>query len=288
VRPDKHPQALQPQDVVLTIFGAYVRGPGDTVWSGGLVTLLGEMGFSAESARAALARLAARDLLARHREGRLVYYALSPRGHELLADGDRRIFSFARTRPGTDVWTVLWHAIPEDRRVERSRLASRLRFLGFGSVQDATWVAARDREQEARLLARELGIEPYTSVLVGRMSRGLPPVALVAQAWDLAAVARRYEAFVDEYGPLRRARDARALDARDAFVARTLLLHRFRAFPAADPELGEGDGLGPLRAQVLTTFDEVYAALEPRASAHFGAVARPHRGEWSARDRAAM
>jgi hypothetical protein len=33
-------EPLQPQDLVITLLGTYVRPFGDTVWSGGLVSLL--------------------------------------------------------------------------------------------------------------------------------------------------------------------------------------------------------------------------------------------------------
>ncbi|MCW2997957.1 MAG: transcriptional regulator, PaaX family, partial [Solirubrobacterales bacterium] len=202
--------------------------------------------------------------------------SMTSRADELMAEGDRRIFSFGRTAPATDIWTVLWHAIPETRRVERSRFASRLRFLGFGSVQDATWVAARNREQEVLLLLRELDIEAYASVLVGRLSRGLPPVALVAQAWDLEAVKRAYEAFVDEFGVYRTAKGRKGLTPERAFVIRTLLLHRFRGFPFADPELPESiSDAHELRGRVVETFDDAYAGLAGPAEHHFRAVAQP-------------
>jgi phenylacetic acid degradation operon negative regulatory protein len=269
---DAQGEALQPQDLVLTIFGAHVRHR-EMVWSGGMVEILSDLGFSTEAARAALSRLAGRDLLARHKDGRLVFYTSTARAESLLADGDRRIFSFGRT-PSSDVWTVLWHAIPEDRRVERARFASQLRFLGFGSLQDATWVAARDREPDVRLLTRELDIEAYTSVFVGRMSGDLPPAPLIAQAWDLDGVAERYRAFIDVYGPLRKAKARRALDARNAFITRIVMLHRFRAFPSSDPELPSGaDGISDLRTRMVATFDEVYAGLEAAAVEYFDATA---------------
>lgn len=202
---------MQPQDLALTILGAHVREPGALVWSGGMVEILGEFGFSTEAARAALSRLAVRGLLERHRHGRRVSYSLTPRADELLAEGDRRIFSFGRGENGDGMWTVFWHAIHKDRRVERSRLASRLRFLGFGSVQDATWLAAADRERDVVPLVRALGAEPYCTVIVGRLSPELAPAAAVAQAWDLDAVERRYEEFLAEYGPTgRRRRGARS------------------------------------------------------------------------------
>jgi len=134
-------EPLQPQDLVITLLGTYVRPFARQVWSGGLVTLLAEFGFSDGAARAALTRLVRRDLIARVRAGRLVHYRLTPRCERLLIEGDGRIFSLGRLPAGAGPWTVLWHAIPEDRRLERTRLGRRLRFLGFGSAQDSVWVA---------------------------------------------------------------------------------------------------------------------------------------------------
>jgi phenylacetic acid degradation operon negative regulatory protein len=269
-------EGLQPQDLGLTIFGAHVRRPGQTVWSGGMVEILESLDFTTGSARAALARLVNRDLLARTRVGRRAFYSLTNRAEALLAEGDRRIFTFGRVDPGVELWTVLWHAIPENQRVQRARFASRLRFLGFGSVQDATWVAARDREREVRLLLRQLGIEPYTSVMVGHMSPELPPVALVAQAWRLDEARLRYEAFLAEFEGLQRDRARAQLSAAEAFRSRTLMLHRFRRFPFMDPELPRAvDEVRDLRTRAVACFDDVYAALEPAASEYFWRVVQP-------------
>ncbi|EHN12961.1 Phenylacetic acid degradation operon negative regulatory protein PaaX [Patulibacter medicamentivorans] len=269
---------LQPQDLVLTILGAHLRDPRATVWSGGAVELLTEFGFSIEAARAALARLAGRGLLARHKQGRLAFYSLTNRADELLSDGDRRIFGFGRAARANDLWTIVWHAMPEAERVARSRLASRLRFLGFGSVQDSTWIAARDREPEATALLRSLGIESFASVFVGRLSRGLSPTAIVAQAWDLDAVDRQYRAFIDAYAPFRAAEQQAALTPREAFLIRTAMLHRFRFFPALDPELPpEVDAVGELREDVVALFDALYEGLAEAADAHFHGVAQQER-----------
>jgi phenylacetic acid degradation operon negative regulatory protein len=269
-------EGLQPQDLGLTIFGAHVRRPGQTVWSGGMVEILESLDFTTGSARAALARLVNRDLLARTRVGRRAFYSLTNRAEALLAEGDRRIFTFGRVDPGVELWTVLWHAIPENQRVQRARFASRLRFLGFGSVQDATWVAARDREREVRLLLRQLGIEPYTSVMVGHMSPELPPIALVAQAWRLDETRLRYEAFLAEFAGLQRERARARLSPAQAFRSRTLMLHRFRRFPFMDPELPRAvDEVRDLRTRAVACFDDVYAALEPAASEYFWRVVQP-------------
>jgi phenylacetic acid degradation operon negative regulatory protein len=267
---------LQPQDLVLTIFGAHVRRPGPKVWSGGMVEILEGLDFTTGSARAALARLVNRDLLARTREGRLAFYSPTARTNALLSAGDRRIFTFGRGATEAELWTVLWHAIPEDQRVSRARFASGLRFLGFGTVQDATWVAAHDREPDVRLLLDELDIKSYVSIMVGHMSLEVPPVALVAQAWKLDDARERYQAFLSEFSQLSSAAARKRLSSAEAFRSRILLLHRFRSFPFIDPELPRSiDTLRDLRARVVATFDEVYEALEPRATEYFWQIVLP-------------
>jgi phenylacetic acid degradation operon negative regulatory protein len=269
-------QGLQPQDLVLTIFGAHVRRPGQRVWSGGMVEILESMDFTTGAARAALARLVNRDLLARMRDGRRAFYSVTQRANALLSEGDERIFSFGRTEPAVELWTVLWHAIPEGQRVSRSRLASRLRFLGFGAVQDATWVAARNREHEVRLLLHQLDITRYASLIVGHMSPDVPPVALVAQAWRLDHARERYAAFLSEFDGLRKPSVRNRLSSAEVFRNRILLLHRFRSFPSMDPELPKQiDSVRDVRSRAVACFDEAYAVLEPRATEYFWQTVDP-------------
>jgi phenylacetic acid degradation operon negative regulatory protein len=262
------------QDLTVTILGSHLRRAGGRVWSGGMVKLIVEFGFSAEAARAALSRLVLRGMLERHREGRKIDYALTPQAQELLAEGDRRIFSFGRRAPGADAWTLLWHTIPEDRRVERSRLAARLRFLGFGSLQDATWIAASDREEEVRAVAEGLEVGDFVSIFLARISRGSESAILSSGAWDLADLAPRYEGFAAEFTPLAEAPARGALTDREAFLTRTRLMHCFRDFSLHDPELP--DSIAPLhdhRLRAVAVFDSVYEGLRPAAERHFAKVA---------------
>lgn len=268
------PTVIQPQDLGLTILGAHLRRPHAVVWSGGMVQLLGEFGFSTEAARAALSRLAARELLARVKDGRRVYYRLTPRAHELLSEGDQRIFAFGQGAETSGDWTVLWHSLPEARRTERARLGSRLRFLGFGSVQDGIWVAPHDREAEVVALLQALGVADHAYVIVGRPAHSLDVRALLREAWSLDALMTQYEEFLAEFEPYLRPRARLALDEREAFVVRTRAVHLFRSFPFLDPELP--DALMPqprLRPKVVHTFHDVYRALAEPAERHFETVA---------------
>lgn len=260
-----------PQDLVLTLLGAHHRPrESGTVWSGGLVRLLAEFGFSEGAARIALNRLVGRELLTRTKHGRQVSYTLTPRSVAVLAEGDRRIFTLGQ-RPATDTtWTVLWHFLPEDRRLARSRLVSRLRFLGFGSVQDGTWLAPHDHEQEVAALLAELDVAAHTGVMLGRPATSVDFGTFVTRAWDLDALAERYRAFVQQFA------DHRVADDRAAFLLRTRLVHTFREFASVDPELPEDIVAPPAhRAEALRRFHELYPSLAEAAQRHYDATITP-------------
>jgi len=266
-------EPLQPQDLVVTLLGTYVRPFGRTVWSGGLVMLLREFGFSDGAARAALTRLVRRGLIARVRSGRLVHYRLTPRCERLLIEGDGRIFTLGRLPADAGPWTVLWHQIPEERRLERTRLGRRLRFLGFGSVQDSVWVSPHDHSSEVVELVGELGVAEFATVFVARTSSaGLGLPALVARAWDLSGLAERYDAFCSGFERYVTP-EAPVVSDRDAFLVRTRLMHMFRGFAQLDPELP--DELAPLsgpRSRAADIFETLYAELAAPSQRHFDAV----------------
>jgi phenylacetic acid degradation operon negative regulatory protein len=261
-------EPLAPQDLVITVLGAYVRPFGEVVWSGGLVAVLAEFAFSHGAARVALTRVVRRGLLARERAGRHVHYRLTARCQAVLEEGDGRIFSFGSRRPPNDCWTLLWHQIPEDRRLERSRLARRLRFLGFGSVQDSVWVSPHDHVDQVRRLLASLGVSDFATVF-SASPHGLTP--LVARAWDLSGLVDRYEAFVGEFAGY----EARStgLSDRDAFVVRTRVTHMFRGFPFLDPELPEE--LAPIsaaRGRAVEMFHSLYEGLAEQSQRWFDEV----------------
>ncbi|MFG1647870.1 PaaX family transcriptional regulator C-terminal domain-containing protein [Amycolatopsis sp. NPDC049252] len=261
-----------PQELVVTLLGSYVH-PRETrrVWSGGLVAVLAELGFSDGAARIALTRLVRRGLLTRHREGRTVHYSLTRRTVALLADGDHRIFSLGRRERPAGEWTVLWQSIPETRRQARERLVRRLRFLGFGPYQDGTWIAPHDREAEVLALLAELDVTEHAGLLLGRPSAALDVRRFAGRAWDLDELAARYTAFVEQFGGHR----GEDLADRTAFDVRTRLVHTFRAFPSLDPELPADLVPAPdHRAAAVELFHDLYTELAPAAQRHFDEVTR--------------
>lgn len=254
----------------MTILGAYVRGVHETVWSGGLVNILEQMGFTTAGARVALTRLVRRDLLARVRKGRLVFYKITERSERLLAEGDLRIFGLGDEH-GDGTWTVVWHDLPEELRVERVRLVRRLRFFGFGSLQDSLWVSPLNFEREVVKVVMELDIERHASVLTGTAAAALPPLPIMRAAWDLPGLVARYRFFREEFAP---AVDKAPESDAEAFILRTRLIHSYRAFAVLDPGLPDRTLDDPeARPGAIAIFKTLYDELAPAAQRHFDAIA---------------
>jgi phenylacetic acid degradation operon negative regulatory protein len=266
-------EPIQPQELAITLLGAYVRPDPCPVWSGGIVELLKEFGFSTSAGRAALSRLVGRGYLRRIRDGRLVFYEITERCDEVLGEGDRRIFSLGSGAPGDGRWTVVWHSIPEGMRPQRARFGRRLRFLGFGSVQDGTWISPHDREREVTSVVEELGISSHVGVLIGRPAADLQIDRVIDRSWDLTALSRRYQRFVDEFEGYCGGSEPELSD-HDAFLARTSLVHAFRQFPFLDPDLP--DELMPdsgARGRAVGVFHDLYGRLRAPAQRYFERVA---------------
>jgi phenylacetic acid degradation operon negative regulatory protein len=263
----------RPQNLVLTLFGTYVHPRDETVWSGGLVTILGEFGFSQGASRVALARMVKGDLLERVRSGRFVSYRATARTTRLLDEGDKRIFSLGQAPRSASSWTVLWHVIPEERRLERTRLGRRLRFLGFGTMQDGIWISPHDREDVVTPILRELELDQFVGVVVGKPASGLDFRNVARRIWDLDALGLAYERFLADFQPYTKRKASSTLTPREAFLIRTRAVHEWRHFPAYDPDLP--DELMPEpkpRARAVAVFQQLFESLRPAAESHFAEV----------------
>jgi phenylacetic acid degradation operon negative regulatory protein len=277
-----------PQELVLTLIGSYVRPRTRPLWAGGLVAALGEFGYSPGAARVALTRLTARDVLVRStaaNQASYASYSITGRAETILAEGDARIFALGRTPAlgeNTDIdpreWTVLWHTVPEERRVERGRLTRRLRFLGFGPLQDATWIAPRNHQSEVAAVLEEMDLRDHAAVWIGQPATERDIRGIVTRVWDLDHLSSRYQSFVRNFTPYANGDhdEGHELNDRQAHLVRTRLVHTFRQFPALDPELPESlVPPPPHRAQAVNLFHDVYEALAEPAQRHFDKVISP-------------
>ena len=208
-----------------------------------------------KSARQALTRTAAEGLLESARHGRRVLWELTPPAADLLEEGTRRIYGFMRDRHAWDGrWLVLSVAIPESQRQLRHRLRTRLTWLGLG-LADPGAVGLPRRRQGAAV--REVVARPRPRgprLRLGRPGRRHGDERLLlAQAWDLDDVERRYLEFLDEF-------ESREADGdTEAFVAQVQMIAGVAPLPVPRPR--------PARASCSTTTGRGPAPPPPSTTA---------------------
>ena len=244
--------ALRSQDLVFTLYGDYLLGRRGPVWVGSLITLLGQLGLSAPSVRTVLSRMAGKGWLTAERRGPRSYYGLTKRGRGLLEAGRERIYHPPRNDGWDGTWHLVSYSIPEADRRRRDQFRVKLLWLGCGPLANGLWLSPHDVRKEVREIAEALKVSRHVEVFRAEHAGFSTIDHLVAQCWDLAAINRRYAAFLSQWNPALNHCAACRLSSAGAtggevahpctspegcFVRRFQLVHEYRAFPMEDPFL---------------------------------------------------
>jgi phenylacetic acid degradation operon negative regulatory protein len=233
---EQHAQPA-PRSLIVTLYGAYGRFVPGPVPVAELIRLLAAVGVDAPSVRSSVSRLKRRGLLvpARTAQG-AAGYELSAEARQLLDDGDRRIY--AGGQPGEEEWVLAVFSVPESERQKRHVLRSRLAGLGFGTASPGVWIAPARLYEETRHTLRRLGLDAYVDFFRGEHLGFAPTAQAVARWWDLAAIAKQHEAFLDRHAHVLRAWQQRAdTPPEEAYRDYLLALDSWRHLPYTDPGL---------------------------------------------------
>lgn len=226
-----------PRSLIVTLYGAYGRYMPGPVPVAELIRLLAAVGVDAPSVRSSVSRLKRRGLLlpARTAQG-AAGYELSPEARQLLDDGDRRIYALAP--PGDEGWVLAVFSVPESERQRRHVLRSRLAGLGFGTAAPGVWIAPARLYEEARHTLQRLCLEEYVDFFRGEHLGFTPTAEAVARWWDLAAIAKEHDAFLDRHAPVLHDWERRQDTApEEAYRDYLLALDSWRHLPYTDPGL---------------------------------------------------
>lgn len=255
--------AASARSLLLTILGEFVLPRDAPAWTGALVAALAEVDVEEKSARQALSRTAAEGLLSAERDGRRVRWRLTPAGDRLLQSGTERIYSFGRQIEEWDGrWLVLAVSVPETQRQLRHKLRTRLTWAGLGSPMPGLWLTPdTSKEKEVAAAIEELGVESFS--FTGPFGQIGDQQQLVAQAWALEDVERRYADFVEAMS------DVRVSSGDEAFRNQVGLVQAWRRFPFLDPGL-------PADLMPLTWPGPAAAALFRTRHAEWHAAAQDH------------
>ena len=254
-----------PQHLITTLLGDYWFAGHEQLPSAALVRLAEEFGVSAVAARAALSRLARRDLLESSKAGRRTYYRLTDRASAVLSEGRRRIMSFGLAEDAWDgVWTLAAFSIAEDQRDLRHSLRTELRWLGFAPLYDGLWISPAASVTAARDVLGKVGV--LNATVFRATAAAAPELRSPQSAWDFGMLRDGYDRFLAEYSPLLTRVRKGSVSASEALVARSGIMDTWRTFPTLDPglpaELLPADWP---RAAAREVFVEIYDTLGPLA-----------------------
>jgi phenylacetic acid degradation operon negative regulatory protein len=203
---------------MLNFLGIYLLDRDTAVYSGSVIDVFDRVGISEEAVRSTLTRMVNRGLLTRHRQGRRVYFGLTPRATDVLADGYRRIWQTgAVNRDWDGTWTLVAFSMPDSRRSDRHDLRTQLTWAGFGLLQNGLWIAPGVKD--VATIVEDLGLTEHVTVFTAGHAKPTESADLVEKAFDTDTIAARYKDFLarwDTPEPLPSAPDD---------LARQLILH---------------------------------------------------------------
>ncbi|GAA3823097.1 PaaX family transcriptional regulator C-terminal domain-containing protein [Sphaerisporangium flaviroseum] len=194
-----------------------------------LVRLLAPLDIAAPAVRTAISRMVRQDWLKPVRLPQGPGYALTPKCARRLDEAAVRIY-----RTGSALWSGHWDVVvfqPVRERGRRERLRADLAFLGYAPLSETTWIGPWPSPELDTMLG-EQGVPADRF----QCTFGGDPRELVARAWDLCAIARAYEEWMEQAVDLV---GALARDAPDdqIFATRSRLVHGWRNFLFRDPGL---------------------------------------------------
>ncbi|MDQ2751018.1 MAG: PaaX family transcriptional regulator [Actinomycetota bacterium] len=216
--------------LLFTVLGEFALPHGGTAWTSALIDVLGRLDVEEKAARQALMRTAADGWLSAERIGRRTRWRLTATAEGLLVDGAARIYGFTGTASEWDGrWLLVTARIAETDRPARHLVRTGLSRAGLGSPAPGLWISPHpDRLEEVERVLEAAGALGDARIFRAEHIGGEQATAMVAQAWDLAAIEAGYRHFLGEFD---------AVDASEPLARQIELVHSWRRFPWTDPAL---------------------------------------------------
>jgi phenylacetic acid degradation operon negative regulatory protein len=161
---------------------------------------------------------------------------------------------------------LLTYSIPETKRQLRRKLRRRLLWLGFGTLNHATWISPRDLKDEVERIADSLKLRPFIEFFTAEHKGFTSNKEIVSRCWDLNQLNTYYTELINRYGPFfeeyqNRLEAGERLEPQECFIQRFMLIHEYRFSPYVDPnlplELLPSDWLGERATQLFQQYHDL-------------------------------
>jgi phenylacetic acid degradation operon negative regulatory protein len=163
------------------------------------------------------------------------------------------------------------------RRLRRI-LRKRLLWLGFGTLNNATWISPQNLRAEVEQVVSALNVCSYVEFFTAEHRGFASDEEIVTRCWNLEQLNDYYATFIARYDPLFQEHQARlragdSLEPQECFMQCFMLIHEYRSSPYVDPnlplELLPDDWLGEKATQI---FRQYYNLLIEKAEAFVDSV----------------
>jgi phenylacetic acid degradation operon negative regulatory protein len=226
--------------LVITVWGDSIAPHGGAAMLGGLIDLLAAFGINERLVRTSVFRLAREGWLEAKPVGRESLYRLTPHGARRFRQAYRRIYASP-----DDTWNESWEIVIADgpSGAKRRALRQELDWEGFGAFEAGVFARPAAAASAVPRIAAALDVRNEITAFRAQDDPALGGRTLasrVADAWDLAALARHYREFLRRFGNVIdrfRIVDKATPDPAQALVVRTLLIHAYRRVLLRDPQL---------------------------------------------------
>lgn len=224
------------KSLMVTLFGDSIAPRCGGLWLSELIQLLRPFHMNERLVRTSTFRLAEEGWLQPERQGRRSRYSLTEPGLQRIENARRRIYD-----PAPQSWDGRWTVVILSRSgnhvADRADLRRELEWEGFGTL--APGIAVHPCADRMALVAAldRLRLRESAMVLEARdleMVAARPTRGLMAECWNLEALAALYKGFVARFQPVP-AMIEEGIDPQAAFVVQTLLIHAFRRVVLHDP-----------------------------------------------------
>lgn len=227
---------LRGGSLIITVFGDAILPRGGSIWLGSLIKLLQPLGLSERLVRTSVFRLSQDGWIESTQVGRRSFYGVAATGERSFAAATNRIYGY-RTVKWNKTWRLL--ILPQSFRQGRDQLRKELSWQGFGALSTGVMGHPDPDESALNELLEEMQLGDQIVIMDAQVPRETEALsAVIRDCWNLEELETAYAHFIEQFMPLKKSMNrVTNLPPREAFLARTLLIHQFRKALLRDPTL---------------------------------------------------